>query len=113
MHLHLVQLSRLAVAVYAESVIPRTILSTRTAYILNLCILPTPEKDSFENFSNQRSEDNDQVRKGLLYFFSVTFLINISGLVQRENIMNPSLRFLCEDWIKFRNYALINQDQVW
>ena len=73
---------RLGVAVYAKSVIPRTILTISTSYILNLCILPTPETDSFENFANQGFEVNEQVMS------------------------------LGEDWIKFRKYALINQHQV-
>ena len=74
-------LSRLGVAVYAESVIPRTILAGPTSYILDLCILPTQQTDSFENFSNLGT-DNQQVES------------------------------LGEYWIKFRNYALINEDQV-
>ena len=73
---------RLGVAVYAKSVIPRTILTISTSYILNLCILPTLETDSFENFSDQLIDVNEQIRS------------------------------LGQDWIKFWNYALINKDQV-
>ena len=66
---------------YAESVIPRTILAMPTSYILNVCILPTKETDGFENFSNL-------------------------------GIGNEQIQSIGEFWGKFRNYALINQDQV-
>ena len=47
--LGLIFLFMLSSAVYAKSVIPRTILNSTTS-ILNLCILPTLETDSFEKF---------------------------------------------------------------
>ena len=72
----------LAVAIYAESVIPGTILNKGTTNIINLCLLPTMEDDSFQNYATRTREDNDQVSN------------------------------LGENWIKFRDYALLNQDQV-
>ena len=78
---NLIIIFRLGVAVYSESVIPRTILALATSYILNICILPTKETDGFENFSN--------VGTG-----------------------NEQIQSIGEFWGKFRNYALINQDQV-
>ena len=71
----------MGVAVYAESVIPRTILAMPTSYILNVCILPTKETDGYEDFSHL-------------------------------GIGNEQIQSIGEFWGKFRNYALINQDQV-
>ena len=69
---------------YAESVIPRTILNEdTTAYIIELCILPSLESDNYQQFLEREDLDNDQ-----------------------------DIEYLGEDWIKFRNYAIINSDQV-
>ena len=74
----------LAVAVYEKSVIPRTILNEETtAYIIELCILPSLESDDYQQFLANEDLDNSQ-----------------------------DIEYLGEDWIKFRNYAIINSDQV-
>ena len=72
---------RQGVAVYAESIIPRTILAMSTSYILNICVLPTKNTDDYENLSNLGAVDEQVQSIGQL-------------------------------WGMFRNYALINQDQV-
>ena len=71
----------MGVAIYAKSIIPRTILASPTSYILNLCILPTKDTDGFDHFTNLEPS-------------------------------NKQVESLGEYWIKFRNYALINRDQV-
>ena len=72
----------LTVAIYSESVISGSILNKGTTSILNLCILPTLQTDSFQTYALNKREDNDQVSS------------------------------LGENWIKFREYASLNKDQV-